>query len=690
MLSMLLAGAAALAVSEEDPVWVDVITVTGRQPVLSEEALVVQGQTAPALAPDAAALAARLPGGALIDNGALSGQVQHRGLFGARVPVSINGQTFGSGGPNLMDPPLHYAPAPLLERLEITRGPAPVSAGPAIGARVNAVLKSLPFSDDGEIDVSAEFTGVYRSNNESYAAGGIAGLADADNRLQLIISEEEGGDVETPLGTLNGTEHERFVWGAGYARRLGDAGELRLDFRRQETGPTGNPPFPLDIEFFDSNFSRAQLTTRAGEWRFDVSTDHARIDHGMSNARRPVPSPMASRRTLASAETWAGRGEAARDWLDGEIRIGVDGEQTRHQMTVTNPNNADFFVTPFNSVGISRAGVFAEWEGDRGPLHIYGGLRVDAHEAQAGVPVVGPALPMGPRVLQSAFIAADREWDALTVDGVVRLAYALTPELDLRAAASRKNRAPGYLQRFGWLPIGASAGLADGNVYVGSLDLDAETATALEAGFDWRGRTAYARATVYASWIDDYVQGVPAEPNTIGVVDTPLEMVAANNGDPTPLRFSGVEARLYGFDADFGMDLPWIFRADGVINLVRGDRRDIDDALYRITPDNLRVTFAADGGRWLAGAELVAVAEQDRVSLTNSEEETPGYVVVNLVSRLDVNERVGLSAGVENVLDHRYREHLAGYNRNPGLGVPVGERLPGPGAGVWVRLDARF
>jgi len=137
MRTLLLAGAAALAVctpfaaaqtTPDEPgqtlsTWVDVITVTGRP--LDDE-IVLDAEAAPALAPDAAALAARLPGAALIDNGALSGQVQYRGLFGPRVAVAINGQRFASGGPNLMDPPLHYAPAPLLDHnVAYVRVPAP-------------------------------------------------------------------------------------------------------------------------------------------------------------------------------------------------------------------------------------------------------------------------------------------------------------------------------------------------------------------------------------------------------------------------------------------------------------------------------------------------------------------------------------------------------------------------------------
>ncbi|MCB1641345.1 MAG: TonB-dependent receptor plug domain-containing protein, partial [Xanthomonadales bacterium] len=135
-LSVLLLPAAAWAAPaapSDDPALLDVIKVDAqRQPGKD----IVSPTEAPASLVDAAALAARAPGAALIDNGAISGQVQYRGVFGPRVNVRIDGQGFESGGPNLMDPPLHYAPMGLIERLEIDRGIAPVSAGPGLGGGV--------------------------------------------------------------------------------------------------------------------------------------------------------------------------------------------------------------------------------------------------------------------------------------------------------------------------------------------------------------------------------------------------------------------------------------------------------------------------------------------------------------------------------------------------------------------------
>jgi len=352
--------------------------------------------------------------------------------------------------------------------------------------------------------------------------------------------------------------------------------------------------------------------------------------------------------------------------------------------------NAGFFVKPFPDVEMTRTGAFAEWEGPLSGYDIYAGLRVDAHDAEAGEPVLGPVLPMGPRMLAMAFTNADRSWDDVTFDGLLRVAREVTDTTTVRAAIARKSRVGGQVERYGWLPITASGGLADGNTYVGTLDLDPEVATSVEAGFDFANDRFYARPTAYVSWIEDYIQGVPAEPNTPGLVDTPLEMVSGMNGDPTPLRFSNVDARIYGFDADFGVSLTQAWRLDGVLTYVRGERDDVDDDLYRISPASLRVSATYQQPSWSASLETLAVAEQDKVSAENSEQETPGFIILNAYGSVDLTDSVTVSAGVENLLDQPYREHLAGYNRNAGLGIPVGERLSGAGAGAWLRVNARF
>lgn len=68
--------------------------------------------------PDTANLIERVPGGAVSDNGPISGQVNYRGMFGPRMNVRIDGMYVNPGGPNWMDPPLHYT------RVEMSAGRA--------------------------------------------------------------------------------------------------------------------------------------------------------------------------------------------------------------------------------------------------------------------------------------------------------------------------------------------------------------------------------------------------------------------------------------------------------------------------------------------------------------------------------------------------------------------------------------
>ena len=98
------------------------------------------------IAPDLAATMRRIPGAALVDNGPISGQMQFRGLFDPRVHVLWEGVFVNSGGPNWMDPPLHYLHRHLTDSLEVIQGVAPVSAGEeAIGGSIEGKYYSIPY-----------------------------------------------------------------------------------------------------------------------------------------------------------------------------------------------------------------------------------------------------------------------------------------------------------------------------------------------------------------------------------------------------------------------------------------------------------------------------------------------------------------------------------------------------------------
>ncbi len=689
--SGLLAGAsyaalaACAAAQTIDPALQDIIIVSGTR-ITGDTALTVAPDAAPLQGGDITYLTARTPGGARIANGELSGQMQYRGLFGERLNLRVDGQRFASGGPNLMDPVFHYAPAPLVAAVVIDRGVSPVSAGPGLAGGADAVFKRVDFADGAAPRFGYDLSLGGRSIDESVSLGGVIGAATDQWRFNLLGAFEEGDDTDFGDGVIGGTSFERGVYGLSAGVKTG-AGGLSLDLRRQNTEPTGNPPFPMDIQYFDTDFARLGYDHEIGGVRIEAAAFYTDVAHSMDNfSLRPAPAPMMQRATFADATTKGGELKLGWDWLGGEVSLGADGEKVEHDVRITNPNNAGFFVTPFPDVTMSRFGGFAEWTGPVGPVRSQLGLRVDQNTYDAGEATVGPALPMGPRNLAGAFNAADREGEETTVDAVAQFWLPTESGITWRATLAHKQQMPGYLQRYGWLPISASGGLADGNTYIGDLGLDPESALIAEAGFDYQTPRAYLRPTIFVRQIDDYIQGVPFD-GTVGVIDSPVEMISSMNGDPTPLRWENVDARLYGADLDVGYDFDGPLRIDGVLSYVRGERRDIDDNLYRVAPANATVGLTWEALRWSATFEARAFAEQDEVSVTNSEQPTDGYVVLSAYGDWKVRDGISLSAGVENLTDEVYEDHLSGYNRNGFGDVPLGERLPGAGRGVFVRLS---
>ncbi|WP_334160620.1 TonB-dependent receptor [Phenylobacterium sp.] len=675
---------AAPALAQDTPL-VDIIVVTAPR-ATTTTALLDTAAPRPIEGPDPTALLARIPGGARVGNGALSGQAQYRGLFGHRLNLRVDGQRFASGGPNLMDPPFHYAPTALLAALEVDRGVSPVRNGPGLAGGMNAVFKRVGFGDGTDVRLAYDLSAETRTADDSHAAGGIVGVATGHWRANLLGSYERGRDAEFPGGTIRASRYERSVHGLSAGGRSGGH-EFALDLRRQHTAPTGNPPFPMDIRYFDADFARLGYVGSHGDLRLEAALSYAEVDHAMNNFDlRPAPGAMERREALAEAVTRSAEAAVSGPVAGGRLRVGADLEDQDRNVFIGNPMNPAFLVVTLPDVGNRRAGAYAEWTGPLGVFEGEFGLRADRHETEAGRAVTGPAVAAGPVMLAQAFNAADRRREDITLDAVARVWTPPREGLSWRLTLARKTRVAGYVERFGWLPTSTSGGLADGNIYVGDLDLEPEVAWIAEAGFDYADARAYIRPTVFLREVDNYIQGVAFDA-TPGVPDTLQERVAAMSGDPTPLRFANVDARLYGLDMAAGVRLDGGWRLDGVASYVRGERPDVADNLYRVSPPSLTAALSHDAERWSVTAETRVVADQGKVSRANSEHRTGGYALFSLSGDWRVADGVRLSAGVENLLDRRYSDHLAGHNQIAGSDVPLGSRLPGTGRSAFVRVS---
>ena len=157
-----------------------------------------------------------------------------------------------------------------------------------------------------------------------------------------------------------------------------------------------------------------------------------------------------------------------------------------------------------------------------------------------------------------------------------------------------------------------------------------------------------------------------------------------------PLVFSNVDASFYGMDIQWQAEITHHWGLQGAVSVVRGERDDIDDNLYRVSPDNMRIALVHSTEQTHSTLETVAYNKQNRVSETNSEEETAGYAVMNANVTYNPIKSLALGLGIENLLDHEYQDHLSGYNRAGGSDVDQGDRLPGAGRNIQANIRWDF
>jgi iron complex outermembrane receptor protein len=104
-----------------------------------------------------------------------------------------------------------------------------------------------------------------------------------------------------------------------------------------------------------------------------------------------------------------------------------------------------------------------------------------------------------------------------------------------------------------------------------------------------------------------------------------------------------------------------------------------------IPPLKTRLALRYDKGMYFGEVETILSATQSRVDRDLKEEKTSGYGVVNV--KVGGNFRgFTLTAGIDNVLDKKYFEHLS-YQRDP---FRSDFKVPEPGRTFYVNVSYTF
>ncbi|HCP6191904.1 TPA: TonB-dependent copper receptor [Pseudomonas aeruginosa] len=632
----------------------------------------------PVPASDGADYLKTIPGFAVIRNGGSNGDPVLRGMFGSRLNILTNGGMMLGACPNRMDAPTSYISPETYDKLTVIKGPQTVLWGP--GASAGTILFEREPERFGELGSRVNASLLAGSNGRfdkvlDAAAGNRLGyLRFTGNHAQSDDYEDGAGNtVPSRWKKWNGdvavgwTPDEdtliELTAGKGdgealYAGRGMDGSQ----FKRESLG----------LRFVKSNVSDVLEKVEA-----QVYYNYA--DHIMDNfrLRTPDPSsmmpmPMASqvdRRTLGGrlAATWR--------WDDFKLVTGVDAMRNEHRARGSKYDMMTDYYTDADQFPWSKDAVFHNY-GAFGELtwfaaerdRLIGGLRLD----RASVKDYRQTLKSGHMGHAMANPTAnDTRADTLP-SGFVRYEHDLADSpTTLYAGLGHAERLPDYWELF--------SPKRGPNGSVNAFDkIKPEKTTQLDFGLQYNGDKLQAWASGYVGVVQDFILFSYRE----GMMGSSTQA-------------TNVDARIMGGELGASYQLTGNWKTDASLAYAWGKNSSDDRALPQIPPLEARFGLTYEEGDWSAGSLWRVVAPQSRIARDQGNvvgkdfDKSAGFGVFSLNGAYRVTRNVKLSAGVDNLFDKDYTEHLNKAG-DAGFGFSANETVPEPGRTFWTKVDFSF
>jgi outer membrane receptor protein involved in Fe transport len=603
-----------------------------------------------------------------------------------------------------------------IEEVFVVNGPYGLRYGPGF-AFIDVKQAPTPRHQEGLCAQATTLVGV-RTNGQQFYAREVVEGGGSNYGFRFSYGDRQGGnyssgaDFKIPSGYHNRDETADLGFDLTEYRRV------EVSFQRLDQTNTDYPGEFFDIGWLGSYGLDVRLTDAnpMAPWtKLSVGAWYNRTDFlGNTNNKRDPNFPMISRVEAAltqelgynthldaTSDGNANSGGARIAGIFGDLddrhfNLGVDarmlGQRIDEYFAISNANTyvvTDRFTTNMPRAWLNDVGTYAEWiEPVMDEWSVTVGARVDAVNADARA-----------SDLRNASDSSLPHSDELKQNDVLYSCY-LQNRYDLDEHW-KLTGSVGYAQRPATLTERYADGLFLGVLQtgftrvIGDPTIESEKNCQIDAGLSaeydrWRGKL-----TGYHAWIADYIT---YEDAFVPGVSSPIV--------PRLLQFRNTDlATLAGFEVLNEYDMSDMLTAFMTMGYVDGRDRELDAPLPAISPlastAGLRLHDAAKGSRWGVEMNTRMVARQDRLgAIYNStgtgaitaEEPTPGFMIWNLRGYYNYSKTFHLMAGVENLFDKNYLEHLDLRVGGPNTGAAQYgvSRVYRPGVTPYFGLEWQF
>ena len=591
-----------------------------------------------------------------------------RGFKFSQLNVVMDGGVkLENGCPNRMDPVSSRIEAEDVVKINIVKGPFLLKYGPSLGGVIDLQMENphpypkfefhanALFGYESNWDGQKEHLSIYGGNRKIYflATGGYRKYGNYQSGSQ----DGESNTYKTSFKKYN------YVAKAGFA--ISSNQNILLSYSEVHSRDVMFPALTMDeksddtrimaIDYAFKNLSKVIKTLDAKAYR-------SVVHHLMDNSNREN---WASKQMVADVDAINTGGKAAMGmkYNKHDVTAGIDFEDiykdgtrsmTMQMMGTTSTKKFNLW----NAANIQNAGFFASYNTILKSFVFDAALRADFNRANSEDTLI--LIINGVEYfnkLNSQFVNLSANL------GVTR---ELTDNITVSLAIGRGIRSPNMLERYIKL---LSVGY-DNYDYLGNPQLRPETNNEADLTVkysDMKFGSLYVNG--FYSYVHDYISAVMLPPSVItpGTAGAPgvkqfvnVDYVTFTGFEigytsPQSYKFGGsvVAALTYG-------SIPTVTKYLLTGNQVTGETEINNDALPEIPPfeTTLKLHYRLLKGKLVPKITCRFVAQQKHVSQAFYEPETPGFFLLSMSFVYEINKHIGLTAGVNNIFDKSYYEHL--------------------------------
>ncbi len=550
--------------------------------------------------------------------------------------------------PNRMDPITTHMIPEEIEKIEIVKGPFTVRFGQNFGGIINLVSKN---PTKGQLGFHGSVEGGYETNGDNFVRG--ASMLYVNKKFDILFngSYRDFGDYKDGDGTEVPSSFKTTDYSLKVGLNPAENQRLQLSWRQSFGRDIKHAGLPMDSPYDDSfligfDYKWKEISEKVES--FSAKVFHSYVDHLMTNEGRPN-FMMTDSSSPVEVWTYGGKAELVlRPSDNSKIFTGVDanlisreGDRTRIVKVmngITLPTPKIFTDKIWQDATLNDIGVFAE---GKFKVADYTTLTTGVRSDFISTAINDPAEDF--EALYGGEITDKTE---VNVSANVSAKYQ-KEGFQTQLAIGRGVRTASMIERYiNHFNVGV-----DPYEYVGNPNLKPEVNTQIELSFIKNFETIEIGATVFYSFLTDYILPVVNEDIPRKFMPTTPPVVAKQFINIDKAFKTGVE-----FSFNYKATNKLTFTSD--LSYTQAENKDFNEPLAHIPPfmANLGAKYEEDNF-WIALSSRL-VANQSRIAASYMEQETPGFGTLDLRVGFEPYKGLSIGAALLNIFDKTYYEHL--------------------------------